>query len=297
MTSFLQAALPFALAVVMVGLGLTLTVGDFKAQSGSKVALALTVLAQCVLVPLLGFGVAALLDLPPAIAVGLVLAAATPGGATSNVMTHLARGNVALGIVMTVITSLLAMVALPFWVTRALDSWSVTTASGAEVTVPFSEILSLLVNVIFIPIVIGLGIRKLWPGVAARLERMVSAFSVIVMLGLMISIVVDLGEEAIPMMRLAGPATFLVTIGACAAGLVLGLVARLPRGDTMALTCELSIKNVTLGMVIGLSVLESGLMTLPSAVMAVVMYVPVALIVYAYRRWFHRHEVTDVQAG
>lgn len=289
---FMEIGLPVALALVMVGIGLTLTLDDFRAQSKSRKGLALAVLGQCVLIPLIGLLVARLVDAPPELAVGLVLVAATPGGATSNLTAYLGRGNVALGIVATVTTSLIAIVSLPIWVDRALHVHQVVGADGAQVTVPLRDVLSLLMFIIFVPIVIGLTIKRKLPDLAARLERMVGAFSIVVLLVLILGILIDLGSDALPMLRRAGPASLVISVAACALAFLLGALGRLPRKDTIAIGCEFGIKNITLGILIGLSVLHSEAIALPSAIYAIVMYLPTMGVVMIGRRWFPE-EVTS----
>lgn len=279
-----EVFLPVALAIVMVGIGLTLTIDDFKAQSRSKLALALGVLGQCVLVPAFAYVIAQLFNASPAISVGIVLVACTPGGATSNLLTYLGRGNVALGIVLTVFTSFVAIVTLPIWVDRALGTWA-EGFEGGRVSVPIGEVLELLLFIIFVPIVIGVTIKRMLPSVAARLERFVSVFSLLVVLFLIVGILVDLGSAAGPLLRDAGPKSLIVASGAVAIGFLLGALGRLPRKDTIAIVCELGIKNITLGILIGLTVLQNEEVALPSAVYGLIMYIPSAVAVMIGRRW------------
>ena len=96
--------LPIALAIIMVGIGLSLTREDFAVQARSPRATIVGLFGQLVLVPLVGVGVALLFGLTPMLALGVVLVAATPGGATSNLITYLSRGNVALSVILTALT-------------------------------------------------------------------------------------------------------------------------------------------------------------------------------------------------
>jgi bile acid:Na+ symporter, BASS family len=282
---FSEVILPVMLAIVMVGIGLTLTVDDFKAQSRSKKSLGMGVLAQNIVVPLLALLIAWLLNLPAEIAVGIVLVAATPGGATSNLSAYLARGNTPLAIVMTVVTSFVAIITLPLWVSQALDFWSADLVGDAVVRVPLRDVFSLLAFIIFIPILIGVTFKRMKPDLALRMERMVSVFSAGVMLVLIVGLFLDLGDRAGPILVDAGPAALLLATLAVLAGFALGAATRMPRGDTLAMVCEVGIKNITLGILIGLTVLESEEMAVPSAVYGIVMYIPVSVAIYLGRRW------------
>jgi bile acid:Na+ symporter, BASS family len=105
---FIEVGLPIALFIIMVGIGLTLTVADFRREARHPRAMIVGSIAQIVAMPLLAFVIAWVLRLPPLIALGLVVLAACPGGTTSNLVALLARANVALSIVMTVVASTFA---------------------------------------------------------------------------------------------------------------------------------------------------------------------------------------------
>ena len=105
--------LPLALALVMFGLGLSLTVGDFARVGRSPKAVVIALVLQLLVLPAVCFGLVLLFDLPPLLAVGLLLLAASPGGTTANLFSHLFRGDVALNITLTAVNSLISVVTLP----------------------------------------------------------------------------------------------------------------------------------------------------------------------------------------
>ena len=118
--SLVEIGLPAALFLIMVGMGLTLTPKDFREVLIAPRATVYGLVAQIVLLPLVGVGLAMTLDLSPALAVGLVIIAACPGGTTSNLFAFLGRGDVALSIVLTVAASLVTVVTLPMFTSWAL---------------------------------------------------------------------------------------------------------------------------------------------------------------------------------
>lgn len=281
----IDVGLPIVLAIVMVGIGMTLSVGDFSEQRKSPRAAIIGSVGQLLLLPLLGMFVAWVTQAPAAIAIGLVLVAATPGGSTSNLITYLCKGNVALGIVLTVVTSLAVVFTLPFWVRQAISIWGDEMPAGQYVAVPFGDIAMLLLVVIFIPMGVGMLIRVRKPALAARLERFVSMIGLTVLIVLIFGIIASLGSEVPGMLRAAGPATLLLSLLAISVGIGMGVLGGLSRSDQLAIGIELSIKNVTLGMLIGLSVLHSDEIALPSAVYGVVMYLAAAEGAYLGKRW------------
>src|SRR5688500_12078451 len=116
-----SVALPVALALVMFGLGLSLTVGDFARVGRSPKAVLIALALQLLVLPALCFGLVLAFDLPPLLAVGMMLLAASPGGTTANLFSHLFRGDVALNITLTAVNSLIAVVTLPLITNLAID--------------------------------------------------------------------------------------------------------------------------------------------------------------------------------
>jgi BASS family bile acid:Na+ symporter len=281
----IDIGLPLVLAFVMVGIGLTLSLTDFQRQRESPRPVVVGLAGQVVVVPLVGFGIALLLGLPGDLAIGLVLLAATAGGTTSNVMTYLARGNVALSLVLTVVANLATILSIPFWATRALNIWGEEVDAGYSVTVGFMDVAGLLVALILIPTGLGMLIRSRRPALAARLERTVSMVSFIALFALIIGVVVSLGDQAWTMLRQAGPATLLLASLATAIGFGMGVLFRLPRPDHIALGMEFGIKNITLTMLLALTALGSEAIALPSAVYGVLAYVPGIILLLLGRRY------------
>jgi BASS family bile acid:Na+ symporter len=284
-SAFIDIGLPLVLAFVMIGIGLTLQVDDFVRQKRKPLASVVGILGWAIGIPLIGFATAAVFNLQGALAIGLILVAATSGGTTSNVMAYLGRGNVALGLVLTVTTALLSIVTLPFWVGWALRIWGDDLAAGSYVSVSFADVAGLLVVIIFVPVGLGMLIRNRKPALAARLERTVSLVSFVVLFGLIIGVIASLGSQAWSMLAAAGPACLvLATVGGLL-GLGLGILSRLDRPDHIAMAMEFAIKNVTLSMLIALSALGSDEMALPSAVYGVVAYLPGLALMYFGRRY------------
>ncbi len=292
-SALIDIGLPLVLAFVMVGIGLTLTIDDFTRQRRKPLPPLVGTLGSAIGVPLIGFAVVAVFSPPPELAIGIILVAATSGGTTSNVLSYLSRGNVALSLVLTVITALLSIVTLPFWVGWALNLWGSELPGGSYVSVSFMDVAGLLVAIIFIPVGLGMLVRNRLPAVAARLERAVSIVSFVVLFGLIIGVVASLGSEAFTMLRQAGPACLVLATLSAVLGLVLGIAFRFPREDHIAMAMEYSIKNVTLSMLIALSTLGSDAMALPSAVYGVVAYIPGLAMMYFGRRYVSKPSTAE----
>ena len=147
--------LPLALGVIMFGLGLGLTVDDFRRVARYPRAVLLGLFLQTGVLPWVAFGLALLFRLSPELAVGLMLLAASPGGATANIYSHLARGDVALNITLTAVNSLLCLVTLPIILNLSLAFF---LGSGQYVPPPISKVVE-VATIIVLPVAIGMAVR------------------------------------------------------------------------------------------------------------------------------------------
>ena len=152
--------LPLALGVIMLGLGLGLTVEDFRRVARYPRAVLVGLALQTLLLPWAAFGLALAFRLPPELAVGLMLLAASPGGATANIYSHLARGDVALNITLTAINSVLCLLTLPLILNLALEHF---LGAGQYVPPPTRKIVEVAV-IILLPVLLGMTVRGSFPG-------------------------------------------------------------------------------------------------------------------------------------
>ncbi|WP_129662300.1 bile acid:sodium symporter family protein [Rothia uropygialis] len=175
------------LGVIMFGMGLTLTGPDFALVAKKPIPVIIGVVAQFVIMPLLGFVISWALQLPPALAVGVILVGCCPGGTASNVVSYLAKGDVALSVAMTSISTLIA----PF-LTPLLAIW----LAGERMNVSGSDMMLSILGVVLIPVVLGLLVRWLVPGVVLRVTPVLPWVSVAA-ISVIVAIVVAGSAEAI----------------------------------------------------------------------------------------------------
>ncbi|MBS3941551.1 MAG: bile acid:sodium symporter [Actinobacteria bacterium] len=277
-----EIGLPVALFVIMVGIGLTLTTADFRREARTPKGAIVGSVAQLLVMPAAGFAIAALLGLPPALAVGLVIVAACPGGTSSNLVSFLARANVALSIVLTVVASVVTIVTLPMFANIALRWWPV--GDDVAVSVPLARTIVLLVGIVLVPVVLGMAVRRRAPQRAAAMERGVSAFGAVILVALILGIAISLREQFFTLLTDAGPAALLLNLVGLAVGWAVTRVAGLTVRDGLTTAVELGIKNSTLGILIAVNVIRSEAMAVPSAVYGLLMYLSAAVIVVIGRR-------------
>jgi len=275
-----QLALPLALFAVLFGMGLSLVPADFRRVILSPKAKIVGLTCQLVMLPLIAFALALAFRLPGELAVGLMILAACPGGSTSNVITHLAKGDTALSVTLTAISSMVCVFTIPWIVAFSMD-WFL--GSGAAVQLPFWQTLGQLTLVTIVPIVCGMGVRSAFPLLAQRLERPAAIFS-LVFLALIIAAAVLREKDLAHQFATAGPAAITLNLAAMILGFGAGWAAGLPRAQKVTIAVETGIQNGTLALAITLGLLENASIAMPSVVYSLFMFLSGGLMIW----WFGR---------
>lgn len=265
--------LPLALAVVMAGLGLHLTPADFRRVLAMPRAVLVALAVQSLLLPPIAFGLAHLAGLPGELGLGLVLLAASPGGVTANLFSHIARGDVALNISLTAINSVLALVTLPLWTALAL---SVFLGDQASVPPPIGKVVEVALLVV-VPVALGMALRAWRPALANAAEKPVRLLSSL-LLGLLIAAAFisewDTVREFLPVV---GAACVAFNVASLMSGYLAARAARLAEPQAIAIGFEIGIHNGTLAIFIAIEVLQRTQATIAPAVYSLSMYLTGAL--------------------
>lgn len=265
----ISIGLPISLFIIMVGIGLTLTLRDFGQVTRNPRSIVVGTIAQILLMPLVAFAIAPFLGLAPALAVGLIIIAACPGGTTSNLFVLLARGHIALSILLTVSASLITIITLPFFTNYALKMYF---GEAANISLPVGKTIAMLVVIVLLPVALGMFIRTKAPAKAQKAEGMVSIFGGFVLLLLIIALLWGSRERLPELLAQAGPAAFLLNLAGIVIGLGLSRLAGLSQRESLAIAVELGIKNGTIALMVTLTLLESSEMSIPAVVYSVLMY-------------------------
>jgi len=285
-STLIQIGLPISLFIIMVGVGLTLRLRDFHNVVYYPSALLFGTAAQILLLPALGFGLAWLLQLPPAIAVGLVIIAACPGGTTSNVFAFLAKGNLALSILMTAAASLITVVTLPIFANLAIDLFK-DQALDEPLQLPVTQTVIMLLAVVFLPVMLGMGLRAWKAQLAGRLEGAVGAFGMIVLFALVVLIVIQTRDHLGELLVQAGPSVIALNLLGIAIGFGIARLARADFVDGLTLAMEMGIKNSTIGLTVALTLLGSADIAMPAALYGLLMFASAGALVVIGRRHAH----------
>ena len=276
----ISAGLPIALFIIMIGIGMTLTIRDFRQVAVYPKGMIVGTIAQILVMPLIAFMLATLLAVPPAIAVGLVIIAACPGGTTSNLFVLLSRGNIALSIVLTVSASLITILPLPLFTNIALQHYMGTEE---DIVLPVWKTVGMLIGIVLFPVAIGMVVRTRRPEIARKAEGIVSIFSGIVLAVLIVALVYGVRDQIWELLKQAGPATILLNLAGIGLGLAAGRVAGLTQRESLAVAVELGVKNGTIALMVTLTLLESSAMSIPAAVYGVLMF-PIGFVLAMYGR-------------
>jgi BASS family bile acid:Na+ symporter len=269
--------LPLALGVIMFGLGLGLTIEDFRRVTRYPRAVLAGLFLQVGVLPWVAFALALLFQLPPELAVGLMLLAASPGGATANIYSHIARGDVALNITLTAINSGLCLLTLPIVLNLSLEYF---LGAGQYVPPPVRKIVE-VATLIVLPVVLGMTVRRFVPGFAARMEKPVRLLSVLVLALLVFAAVAQEWDMLFAYFAAVGLACLLFNLASMGVGYAAPLAMKLPRKQAIAIAMEIGIHNGTLAIFIALNVLQSTAISVPAAVYSLLMFFTAA--VFAWR--------------
>ncbi|MEU4690460.1 bile acid:sodium symporter family protein [Actinoplanes sp. NPDC023714] len=280
---FIAAGLPVALAVTMLGLGLGLTTADFRRVVAYPRTVMIALGCQTVLLPALCFVLVVALELPPASAVGMMLLAASPGGTTANLYSHLFGGHVALNVTLTAVNSILAIVTLPIVVNLSAAYF---TDDAAGLGLQFGKVLQIFA-IVLIPVAIGMAVRARSPRFAGRLDRPVRVLSVAVLAAATAGAVLAERDNLAAYFAAVGVAVVIFNVASIAIGYGVPRLVGADRPASIAVGMEIGIHNSTLAITIAISptLLGNTEMAVPAAVYGIVaIFTAVAFGVLAGRR-------------
>ncbi|HEY0588726.1 MAG TPA: bile acid:sodium symporter family protein [Pseudoduganella sp.] len=272
--------LPVALAFIMFSLGLGLTPADFARIVKQPRALLVGVLCHFVLLPLACFGMLQVAGIGGAFAVGFMILAACPTGTTSNLLTYIARGDVALALSFTAVASVLTIFTLPLIVSFALEYFA---GSGQKVAAPVGAMMKQMVLMLGLPVAIGMTLRHLKPSLGQRIEGTCTKIASVLFILIVAAAVAKNWVLLRDNFQTLAPFAIALNVTMLACGFGVAWLARLSRQQSVTLGIETAIQNGTLAMVIGSSVLKQDAFALPGALYGVLMYVSGLAFAYGMR--------------
>ncbi|MDQ3933186.1 MAG: bile acid:sodium symporter [Actinomycetota bacterium] len=268
---FSTTLLPVSLAIIMVSLGLSLTVADFARVFKFPKGVGIGLVNLLVVSPLLAFGVAELVGLEAALAAGLVLLGASPGGTTANLLTHVARGDTALSITMTAISSVAAVLTVPLYLGFAIDHFDAGFEEDPEMVAVAARVFFITV----VPLAIGMAIRARRTDWAVRREGRARQIALGLFVFVVAATIANESEAITDHFADLALATLLLNLTAMAISFNVARLARLDRRQSTAIAMELGVHNGTVAITVGAGI--ATILASPAAVYSVFMFITAGL--------------------
>lgn len=269
-TPLLTAFLPIALGIIMLGLGLSLTLADFARVVKYPKPVLIGLVCQLLVLPFFCFLIAKGFQLEPVLAVGLMLLAASPGGTTANLYSHLAHGDVALNVTLTAVNSMIAILSMPLLVNLSLLYFM---SADQAIPLQFAKVLQVFA-IVLVPVALGMLVRHLTPGFAARMEKPMKIVSALFLVATVTVAFIKDWQTVVDYAPVVGLAALLFNLLSLAIGYGVPRLLRLPRRQAVAIGMEIGIHNGTLAIALALSpsLLNNSTMAIPAAIYSLIMF-------------------------
>ena len=264
-----KVILPLSLFLIMLGIGLSLKPGDFKRVVQYPKALVVGLAGQMLLLPVIAFMIALVFQLPPELAVGLLIIALAPGGATSNMFTYLFKGDASLSISLTAIVSLITPFTIPLVVAVGM---AYLMGSNTEFQLPIVKTIIQLLVITVIPVSLGMLLLSRWPTVAMKIERVLKWFSIFFLFLIIALIVIKNADNMADFFAQAGMATLILNITVLGLGYLLAKWTKLTQPQSICIGFEVGIQNGTLALVVAGTLIGNAAMMIPAVTYSLIMF-------------------------
>lgn len=281
----LKIGLPIALAIIMFGMGLGLTVADFTRVFSKPKAFLTGAFLQIISLPLIAVLLLMVFQVSPPMAVGIMILAACPGGVTSNILTYISRGDVALSVSLTAIISLLGFVTVPLITGWALANYMAQDAP--ELPIAGTMIGILLITTV--PVALGMLVRKLSVSFADKAEKVFAPLSIIVFLAVVVGALIAERNNIVPYIAEAGLLVIVFNLVTMLVAFTIAGAVALQGGQRSAITLECGLQNATLGLFVALTILDRPDISIPVAVYGLLML----FTGFAFAMWAKRNSTAS----
>lgn len=270
--------LPLSLAIIMLGMGMTLIPADFTRIIKYPKAILIGLTNQLILLPIIGFTLAIVFNLNPVMAVGLMILASCPGGPTSNLITQVCKGNIALSVTLTATASVVSILTIPFILSYALEYFGNDT--DVIIKLPIVDTIIQIMGITVIPISIGMFIRKHKINFAKRMEKPMRTASTVIFILVFIAVIAANADKLVSGMKEVGLVTLLLNITTMGLGYFTARLFKLNLKNAISITVESGIQNGTLALVIASSILNNVEMGIPIGAYAIWMFLTGGILMW-----------------
>lgn len=277
-----KIALPISLILVMIGVGMSLQIADFKRVAKCPKSFFIGAFCQLVFLPLLAYGVITAFGLSGALAMGVLVISLCPGGVTSNLFTYLAKGDVGLSVSLTAVIGMITPFTIPFIVNWGLD-WQGMGNDGF--LMPVGETITKLLIISVLPVLVGMALRRKIKNNLELIEGLVKKISSAVLALVIVSLYVNLGQDKInAYAQLAGPACITMNLIGMGLGFAIASLARLQRAQRTCIMLEVGLQNGTIALLVTTTLLNSMEMSIAPSIYSLWMMVPATIVATLARK-------------
>ncbi|BAZ88627.1 sodium symporter [Raphidiopsis curvata NIES-932] len=266
---FTSLILPIALGTMMLGMGLSLVPEDFQRVGKYLKAVGIGLISQLLVLPLIGLAIAKLVPMQPAIATGLMILALCPGGVSSNLVTFLAMGDVALSVTLTALSSLITVFTIPIFANLASQHFF---GQGAVVELPIWTTIGQIFAITFLPIIIGMSIRQFVPKLSTKIEKITSISATVLLAVIILLLIIKEWSRLPNFIFQVGIGVLLLNTLSMAAGFYLSKLFNLNYKQQICISIEVGMQNGTLAIAITAGLLNNPDMAIPGAIYSLLMY-------------------------
>lgn len=266
-----------SLCIIMLGMGLSLVLADFKRILIYPKAILVGLANQLIILPLVGFLLASVFSLKPEIAIGIMILAACPGGATSNLISYLAKGDIALSVTLTAFSSLITIITIPFIVNFSLLYF---LSEDQTIQLNVLETIIQIFVIIIIPVAIGMMIRKYNEGFALKMAKPVKIASAVVLALVIIGILIKEKDNFVSYFQEAGFVSLLLNVLTMTIGYYSAKLFRVHHKGAISIGIESGIQNGTLAISIAIVLLNNTSFAIAPAVYSLLMFFTGGLAIF-----------------
>jgi BASS family bile acid:Na+ symporter len=264
-----KVILPLSLFLIMFGIGISLRVADFKNIFNHPNAIVIGLIGQLILLPIVAFVLALVFKLPAELAVGLIIIALAPGGATSNMFTYLFEGDTSLSVSLTLLTSLITPFTIPLLASLSMLYFM---DSNTEFELPVVKTIVQLLVITVLPIALGMVALSRFPVAAKKIESVLKWFSIFFLFLIIALIVLKNSANMASFFAQAGAATLVLNLVVLMLGYQLANLAKLNGKQSTAIGFEVGIQNGTLALVVAGTLIGNNTMMIPAVTYSIIMF-------------------------
>ncbi len=273
---------PIALALIMLGLGASLTVKDFTRVASNPKDFFIGIFCQLVLLPIVAYFLIIILRTPVELALGVMLIAAAPGGVTSNVLTKFANGDVALSISLTAITSLISIVSVPYVVFLSIELFDITYVKKE---VSMLSISLKMFFVVTVPVILGMILRKLWGNFIVNNAKIINRISIGLFCIVFIAIYIEEWDSIVMFITRAGAIALALNVTMMIVAFYIAKFFTTGVAQRRCISLEAGLQNGTLAVFVGLQLFGTNMTYMvPTAAYALIMMITSVIFVLILRR-------------